>query len=295
MIVVAGCGYVGSKLAADLAAAGEEVIGLSRSGGEGGAGYRELACDLTDRESVRGMAVVLGGHDDLRVVHCASSGRGGALAYRAVYVEGLKHLVDCLKPARVVFTSSTSVYPQEDGSEVDESSFAEPDRETGALLREAEGIALGEGGIVARLAGIYGPGRSFILKRFLEGGSAIDGDPSNAGAPGRIINQIHRDDAASALAFMLGGRAEPGEVYNVADASPMTQHELFEALAAKFDRPMPPVKAPDLNRKRGWTDKRVSSAKLRAAGWNPQFPDYRLALESDPELVPSILRQVGEA
>jgi nucleoside-diphosphate-sugar epimerase len=34
----------------------------------------------------------------------------------------------------------------------------------------------------------------------------------------------------------------------------------------------------DLNRKRGWTNKRVSNKKLRALGWKPQYPSFREGL-----------------
>ena len=59
--------------------------------------------------------------------------------------------------AALAFTSSTSVYAQGDGEWVTEESPAEPDRETGRVLRATEEFVLAGGGIVARLAGIYGP------------------------------------------------------------------------------------------------------------------------------------------
>ena len=67
---------------------------------------------------------------------------------------------------------------------------------------EAERIALDANGSVARLSGIYGPGRSYLLKRYLEGNSQIDGFSSDSS--GRWINQIHRDDAAQAIAHIIG-------------------------------------------------------------------------------------------
>ena len=73
----------------------------------------------------------------------------------------------------------------------------------------------------------------------------------------------------------------------------MTQRECYEALAATFDQPLPPVRPPDKNRKRGWTDKRVSNRKLRSIGWCPQFPSYLDAIGGDPELVPSVRRQIA--
>ena len=56
---------------------------------------------------------------------------------------------------------------------------------------------------------------------------------------------------------------------------------------------MPPESAPEENRKRGWSHKRVSNALLRDTGWTPRFPDYFSALENDPDLVPSILAQLA--
>ena len=99
--------------------------------------------------------------------------------------------------ARFFFTSSTSVYAQTDGSWVDESSLAEPTRETGKILRETEEIVLRAGGIVARVAGIYGPGRSFLLRKFLAGEAVIDRERD------RFLNQVHRDDIASAMLLLM--------------------------------------------------------------------------------------------
>jgi nucleoside-diphosphate-sugar epimerase len=139
---------------------------------------------------------------------------------------------------------------------------------------------------VARLAGIYGPARSFVLKAFLEGTATIEG---NAGQ-GRILNQIHREDAASALAHLL---VHPGlGICNVVDDQPMTQIECYRHLAAQYGKPLPPVAEPNISRKRAWTNKHVSNAKLRGAGWLPRYPSYFEALDQDTGLAPSILAQV---
>ena len=103
----------------------------------------------------------------------------------------------------------------------------------------------------------------------------------------RWINQIHRDDAASALAFLLEKPGSKG-IFNVADDSPLWQEDCYAELSRRFNLPMPPLGAPDPGRSRGWTNKRVSNAKLRALGWAPRYPSYFDALDGDPELVPSI-------
>ena len=136
----------------------------------------------------------------------------------------------------------------------------------GVCLLEAESITLDAGGIVARLSGIYGPGRSVILKKFLSGEAVIEEDGR------RFLNQIHRDDAARAIFHLATTRATG--VFNVSDSTPLSQLACYQALSEIFSRPLPPGGPRDLNRKRGWTHKQVSNAKLRATGWQPEFPSF---------------------
>jgi nucleoside-diphosphate-sugar epimerase len=178
----------------------------------------------------------------------------------------------------MLYTSSTSVYAQTDGSVVTEPCPADPERETGKLLLQAEAITLAAGGIVARLSGIYGPGRSVILQKFLTGSAIIEEDGR------RFLNQIHRDDAARAL-FHLAASGIRGEVFNVCDSTPLSQLECYQALASIFSRPLPPTGPRDANRKRGWTHKRVSNAKLIATGWLPRFPSF---LDAAPAIAPTL-------
>ncbi len=290
MIIVAGCGYVGAALADRLHEAGQPVLGLTHSSVSAEAltankPWRVAACNIADRIALAALAAGL--EEPVEAfVHCASSGGGGADSYRAVYVEGLNNLLKVFPQAFPVFVSSSSVYPQTDGATVTETSAAEPSRETGQLLRAAEEAALGRGGCVARLAGIYGPGRSFVLKNLLLGRSGIEGGDG----VGRIVNQIHRDDAAAALQQVLSHRL--AGIFNVADDRPLSQGDLLTPLADLFSLPAPPLKTPDPDRKRGWTSKAVSNAKLRATGWAPAFPSYFSALQHDPDLASSILQQV---
>lgn len=290
MIIIAGCGYVGEILADRLHAAGHDVLGLTHSA-ESAARlaaekpWRVAACDIASTESVQALASGLT-TEVTGWVHCASSGRGGAEAYRAVYLGGVLNLRATFPTAFGVFASSTSVYPQTDGSVVTETSPAEPDRETGQLLRAAEDAALAAGGAAVRLAGIYGPGRSFVLKNLLLGKSGIEG----ADGAGRVVNQIHRDDAAAALAHVLLQRQSG--VFNAVDDCPLSQQDLLNPLAELFSLPPPPSKAPDPDRKRGWTSKAVSNARLRGTGWVPRYPSYFAALQHDADLAPSILQLV---
>lgn len=287
-ILIAGCGYVGRALAGRLHAENRPVTGLTRSPGSAArldqeTPFRILACDISNADDTARLSESI--CPDI-VIHCAASGRGGgADAYRAVYADGARHLAATFPGARLIFTSSTSVYPQTDGSTVTERSPAEPSTETGRILRIAERVVLEKDGAVLRLAGIYGPGRSIHLRRFLEGAATIETGPVS-----RFLNQIHREDIVSAICHVIDRPVSEvaGEIFNVADEDSLTQRSCYELLSARFGRPLPPEAPPGPRGARAQTHKRVSSAKLRRTGWQLRYPRYADALENDPDFIPSI-------
>jgi nucleoside-diphosphate-sugar epimerase len=286
-LLIVGHGYLGSHLAGELHRAGYPVAAMHR-GEPSREPYPVISGDVTSPDSFRG-DLPFSAPDG--IVHCASSSRGGAETYRSVFVEGIRNLQSVFPGIPVIFTSSTSVYGQTDGSVVDETSETIPDRETGRLLLEAEALARAGGGVALRLAGIYGPGRSVHLKKLFEGTATIeDADPS------RFLNQIHRDDAAGAIVHLIhsGLALHRGALFNVVDDTPLTQRQCYESLAPRFDLPVPPLAPPDPDRKRGWTHKIVSNAALRATGWVPRFPSFLTAVDEDPRLVPSIRQAIDD-
>ena len=277
-VLIAGCGFVGLATARLFGQHGWEVTGCTHSAESAAKLAAEpfpvLACDLAEESAVHALASI--GPMDA-VMHCASSSRGGAEQYRRVYLDGAHHLARTFPAATLLFTSSTSVYAQTDGGWVTETSPAEPSRETGLLLRATEDFVTAQNGIVTRLAGIYGPGRSVLLRKFFDGTAVIEGDGA------KWINQAHRDDIAAALVHLVSSDARG--IFNINDDRPLPQRDLYAWLAERFQRPLPPSGPIDLNRKRGWTNKQVSNARLRATGWQPQFPSFYDAVEHDPALV----------
>lgn len=255
-LLLIGHGYLGHAITREFRENGWDVTPVSLHGG-----LDSIACDIADPAAVAMLPAA-----DF-IVHCAASGRGGPQAYQHVYVDGCRNLTETFPSTPLLFTASSSVYAQTDGSVVTEESPAEPDRETGHLLREAESVTLAAGGIVTRLSGIYGPGRSMILKKFLSGEAVIEDDGR------RFLNQIHRDDAARAI-FHLAATGVGGEIFNLSDSTPRSQLDTYQSLAEIFTRPLPPSGPRDLDRKRGWTHKQVSNAKLRSTGWQPRFPAF---------------------
>lgn len=286
-VLIVGCGYVGFPLATELVRLGHDVFGLRRSSPSDGAmksaGFTPLHADISKPDTLRDLS-----RDYDWVVNCVASGGGGEEEYRQLYLQGMRNLVEWLvvpgagKP-RFLYTSSTGVYGQNDGSVVDESSATEPTTDTAKVLLEAESCLLTAGrersfpAIVLRSSGIYGPERGYLLKQFLRGDARIEGSGE------RILNMIHRDDLIRAIiAALVHGRA--GEIYNVTDDSPVSQLEFFKWLATTLGKPLPLATTVNLvePRKRGLTNKRISNAKLKReleCGFN--YPNYQAGYSAE--------------
>ena len=278
-VLIVGCGYVGLPLGVELVRQGHTVFGLRRSAlAEAelqAAGIVPLHADITQPETLAKLP-----RDFDWVVNCTASGGGGADDYRKIYLEGNRKLMAWLADSplkKFIYTSSTSVYGQNDGSVVTEKSPAGPDAATSKVLVETEKLLMAAvaerqfPAVILRVAGIYGPGRGHSFKQFLRGEARIDGEGA------RWLNMIHRDDLIGVIAAALRD-ATPGEIFNAADNEPVSQRDFFVWLAAELKRPMPPAIPADAEawRKRGVTNKRVSNAKLRAELKHEfRFPDFR--------------------
>jgi nucleoside-diphosphate-sugar epimerase len=279
-ILIAGCGYVGQATADLFHAAGWDVEGWTASEESRAAlsakPYPSCQVDISNCDQV---AERPGTFD--AVIHCASSRGGGVESYRQIYLNGTRNLLDRFTETKLLFTSSTSVYAQGDGSWVTEESETQPVRDTALVLLETEKLVLERRGTVARLAGIYGPGRSALLSKFLAGTAIIDPESD------RFVNQVHRHDIASAIFFLLTRETQETQIYNVVDDQPMLQTECYRWLAQRLDRPLPPIGKSTGQRKRGSSNKRVSNAKLRSLGWTPRYPTFVDAMETS--ILPSFV------
>jgi len=270
-VLIAGCGYVGQATADLFHVAGWELEGWVSSPESVaklcGKPYPVISVDIALRDQVNARP-----ENFDAVILCASTHGGEPDVYRRLYLNGARNLLDRFVGSTVAFTSSTSVYGQQDGSWVTEESKTEPISETGQILLETEKLVLGGGGIVARLAGIYGPGRSAVLTNFRAGEASVD--PGND----HFVNQVHRDDIASALFLLLDRRPSPRQIYNVVDDQPILRSECYRWLAEKLNRPLPPIGKATWQSKRGRSNKRVSNAKLRSLGWKPRYPTFAEAM-----------------
>ncbi|HEY5298729.1 MAG TPA: SDR family oxidoreductase [Verrucomicrobiae bacterium] len=274
-VLIVGCGYVGLPLGIELVRLGHEVFGLRRNSARANelksAGIQPLFADITKLEELNKLP-----RDFDWVVNCVAA--NGA-DYSETYLRGTKNLMAWLEnspPKKFIYTSSTSVYGQDDGSPVKETSPTEPLAETSKVLVQTEKVlfaAFAEKNfpvVILRVAGIYGPDRGHLFKQFLKNEARIDGDGA------RFLNMIHRDDVVGCIISALkSGRA--GEIYNVVDDEPVSQLNFLVWLAGTLGKYPPPSEPENLEaRKRGATNKRVSNRKLKMElGYPFKHPNFR--------------------
>jgi nucleoside-diphosphate-sugar epimerase len=212
-------------------------------------------------------------------LNCVSSGGGGVESYRHSYLAGMESILAWAQQRGavgiLVYTSSTSVYAQGGGVEVDETmpTVAATDRaqvlvDTESRLASAADVA--GRWFVLRLAGIYGPGRSHLLEQVRSGTIAGVGD--------HHLNLIHRDDITAAAAACLAAPDTHGsDVFNVADDSRTTKAQMAAWLAAELGLPAPRFTGEPFGGRRALVpDRVIDNRKLkRLLNWRPRYPTFR--------------------
>ncbi len=283
-LVIFGCGYVGSALAQAALAAGAHVEALTRNP-ERATVLRDLGIAqiaIADLASSSWHGEIRPGPDF--VVNCVSSGSANEMGYRHSYVDGMRSILAWAsageRPAgTIVYTSSTSVYPQGGGATLDESAVAEGATPNGRIIRESETIlelappAACARHFILRLAGIYGPGRHHLLDQLRAGASVLPGRGDHH------LNLAHRDDIVRAiLACLSAPPSISSRIYHVADDAPARRGAVVAWLAARLGRPAPAFDGSTGSRRGGlpMPDRIISAARIRRElGWRPRYPDFR--------------------
>lgn len=220
--LLVGFGKLGARLAPRLIAAGGEVFALRRSDGELPAGVVGVRGDLSTplRSSLPEVDAVL--------VTLPPGEEPSA------YRTALTHLADALPriPARTVFVSSTGVF---EGTVAERpiTEREEPAAVSGraAAIRDGERAAVELfDAVVVRPAGIYGPGREFLLRR-VRAGEGVD--------HARRTNRIHESDLARALDLMLR-TDDPPALLHAVDRKPAPLGDVVRFLAARLGVDVPP-------------------------------------------------------
>jgi nucleoside-diphosphate-sugar epimerase len=278
-VLVAGAGWLGSALSRALARSGHRVTALRRDPARAAAlaspGVEALALDLCAPGAAERLPRGLDA-----VVACQSASGDGPEAYRRAYVDATRTLIeglrDARRPAALLYTGSTGVFGQRDGSDVDEETPPAPASPAAEVLVEAERLVLGADvpelrRLVLRLSGLYGPGRNWPVERVRSGQIAIGpGD-------GAWLNLCHLDDAVAAVVAALD-RGAPGRVLHATDAEPVRRRDLATWVAGKLG--IPPPRIPEGARAPSLPDRRIHAERSRAElGLSLIHPTFREGLE----------------
>jgi nucleoside-diphosphate-sugar epimerase len=264
-VLIAGCGDLGQRVASRLLARGSEVYALRRHpSADADSGVHWIGADLTDARSLQYLPAGI-----TQVVYSPTPDARDEAAYRRIFVDGLRHLLEALDQQslqRVLFVSSSAVYGEHGEAWVDEDTPPAPRGFNGSVLLEAEAWLSSQPvrSVVLRLAGLYGPGRTHVINQLRAGTARVPRGTRH------WANRIHIDDAAAAIVHLLG-IDEPQSLYLGVDDTSLPLDVLYDDLAVLLQAPLA-VEGPT---PAGVGSKRLSNARLRASGFRFQWPDSR--------------------
>ena len=219
-ILIIGCGQIGQRLGEHLFQDGHAVIGVRRSLDAWTAQWPCLAADASSEGGVQKIQAQM--PDPEMIFVCANPGlRGGG----DNHILRLAELV-CAAYAGVpiVYTSSTAVYADAPGVEMDEAGPKDDDERAQHLLA-IEDVFVRAGAIVLRLAALVGPDRMHIRKRIMSSESVL----KVRGRLQRQFNFVHDYDAVEIL-YRCVTQLPPGGIYNICSDMALTAEEYFRLL-----------------------------------------------------------------
>lgn len=256
MYWVIGLGYLGSRLAQSMRAQGHAVLGIDI------AAHADAQGDAADASFLSRLP------QPERIFFTQATKGGDARAYEHSY-RGVIQAVESVAPeARGIFCSSSSLYGERTGARVNEQSPLLATSEKSQILQACEERILQAGGSVARLAALYGRGRSVLLPRYQAGMVPI------AGPATRWLNYVHVDDVVSALHLLAEA---PARLYNISSES-LQKGDLLALIAEVCALP-PALQEPEATR-RGMSNQQVEAQRLRQLGWCPKH-QLRTFLEGE--------------
>lgn len=228
-----GLGYTAQALAARLQGEGWDVAGTTRDASH----RRDLAArgwqvHLFDRDNPLPASALSGTTHLLSSVPPDDAG-DPVLDRHAADIAALGGL------AWAGYLSTTGVYGDREGGEVDETAKRHPASQRGRRRVAAEDGWLDlwrDNGIplhIFRLAGIYGPGRNALE-------TVRAGQARRIRKPGQVFGRIHRDDIVQALCASMA-RPNPGAAYNLADDEAAPPDEVIAHACALLGVEPPPL------------------------------------------------------
>jgi nucleoside-diphosphate-sugar epimerase len=262
MVLIVGCGYVGTQVALALKSKLPVVV-TARSDKH----LEELRSSFAfvehlDTNNLEEFERVAYPHEAIIVTVAAKDMN----SYQQTYLKTAENLAILLfkntSVKQIIYTSSTSVYGDQAGNVVDETTLPQPSSEQSSILLETERQLLAcrahtRKVCIFRLGEIYGPSREISSRVKHYQGKFAPGDGSFP------TNMIHIDDISRAITFALQHSLEG--VYNLCDDDHMPRSELYNIIASKFH--LPQVKWDPSQKNHHSSKKIISSEKIKRAGF----------------------------
>jgi nucleoside-diphosphate-sugar epimerase len=225
-VFIAGCGYIGERIARSYQESGADVTCMVRSPEHGSrlesAGFTTVVSALDDVAALP--PINLTGSILFYLVPPPGGGIADSRARNFI-----AQISQTEKPAKIIYMSATSVYGRADGDVVTEESPTIPDSAMGKRRLDAEaafreyGAARDVPVVILRVSGIYGPGR-LPLMQISQGQPLLNEDESGQS------NRIHADDL-TAVSIAAAENGMDGEIFNISDGHPSSMTSYFNACA----------------------------------------------------------------
>ncbi len=263
-VSIIGLGWLGKALAEKLSSEDYDVIGSTTSDdkakGLSQEAYSVVTLKLNPHPTGKGFNKLF--DTDTCVITIPPKSRTQAPDFYYQQLAFLKKLIDQSKAKRVIFISSTGIYPNEPREEpYDEEDELDRSNAGNQILLEAERIISEKRAYelsIIRFGGLMGAGRA--LAKYFQGKENVDGEAR--------VNYIHQTDAINLCQWII----EEGlweEVFNGVAPEHPTKHSIIDKSLQNLDFD-PPKSYSEVKHE---TFRLISSEKVSDMGFEFEFPD----------------------
>lgn len=276
-VFIAGCGYVGQRVAKFYLNQGVSVTALTRGNDQylQQLGVQTVVGDLDFPETLKYLKI----QGDEIIFYFAPPPNQGTTDPR------LRNFLNVLTqvPEKIILISTTGVYGDCQGAWIDENQPLNPQTDRAKRRVDAENTLKNSelNYTILRVAGIYGAGK-LPIERLQKGIPVLKESQSP------FSNRIHLIDLIR-ICKLAAEKAPARSIYHISDGNPTTMTDYFNKVADALKLPRPPEISEELTQTQLSPEmrsylaesKRLNIEKARhELGFNPLYPDLKSGLNS---------------
>ena len=263
--LIIGCGELGIPLGLKLAENGHQVTGIRRQIQKLPQGIQGVAIDLAQELPTPEWLSQF----SLIYIILTPSERSES-AYHEIYGSIIPQLNQLISQTqafqRVILTSSSHVYAEDSGKEVDENTSVKGyDYRSVSLIAAEESLfklnasPLHKEGICVRFSGLYTEKSQYAFKQISSGQPITN--------PEHYMNFLHREDAVGFL-FYLSQIEKNRPLYLASDDCPVKRKVFFKTIAQYLSKEILFAESTHAG------GKQCSNKRLKDSGYQLNYPDY---------------------